>query len=128
LGKTLATAPSRDGNDVLIVDVNKGSLDNLGREFHGSCLEGDEAGLAALQSGNCEGDLTHRSNAARCSQPVGDAAAKTLVQVPRVMARLNDPQRNEIVRQLAIETVSPASVAAELFRRRLKDGNGGPYP
>jgi trk system potassium uptake protein TrkA len=47
-------------------------------------------------------------------------AAKTLFQAPRVMARVNDPRRSEMSRQLGIETVCPASLAAEVFCKSLE--------
>jgi trk system potassium uptake protein TrkA len=129
LGKTLARALSHDGNDVVVVDIRRGSLDDLGREFRGSRVEGDGADLAVLR----EAEIGEAAAVIAVTQHdavnlMVTQAAKTLFNVPRVMARLNDPQRNEIFSQLGIETVSPAFVAADLFRRRLKDGNRGPYP
>jgi trk system potassium uptake protein TrkA len=121
LGKTLTTALSQDGYDVVIVDINKGPLDDLGREFRGSRVEGDGADLAVLRKAEIAKATVlmavtqHDSVNLMVTQ-----AAKTLFQVPRVMARVNDPRRSEMFRQLGIETVCPASLAAEVFCKILE--------
>jgi trk system potassium uptake protein TrkA len=121
LGRTLATALSQDGNKVVIVDINKGPLEELGRDFRGSRLEGDGADLAVLRKADIAKAaaviaVTHHD----AINLMVTQAAKTLFQVPRVMARVNDPQRDAIFRELGIETVCPASITAEMFSKALE--------
>jgi trk system potassium uptake protein TrkA len=127
LGKTLAASLSQDGNDIVIVDTDKGALDDLGRKFRGSRVEGDGTDFAVLQAaGIAEAALVIAVTQDDAINLMVTQAAKTLFKVPRVMARLNDPQRNELFSQFGIETISPASLAADLFRKRFKEGNAAP--
>jgi trk system potassium uptake protein TrkA len=45
--------------------------------------------------------------------------ARKVFHVPRVMARVFDPKREEIYRDLGIETVCPTSIAGDIFLESL---------
>ncbi len=51
--------------------------------------------------------------------------AATVFKVPRVMARVADPAREQAYHHLSIETVSPAALAGDLFVARLEQAREG---
>jgi len=51
--------------------------------------------------------------------------AKKIFHVPHVLARVFDPRREQVFDQLGIETISPTSVAAEMFLMAVASGHEG---
>ena len=48
--------------------------------------------------------------------------ASRIFNVPRVIARVEDPRKEEIYSSLGIETICPASLAGNTFMETLKSG------
>jgi trk system potassium uptake protein TrkA len=122
LGAYLASQLSQDGHSVVVVDVDESSFASLTAGFSGFRLEGDATELAVLRQAKT--DKADRLIAVTPHDNVNLAVAqigKTIFQVPRVVARVSDPQREAIFRDLGIHTVCPLSLAASQLLGRFAD-------
>lgn len=116
LGTLLANQLSRGGHSVVVLDRNPEVFRDLSPDFSGFHVEGDVTHLAVLKEVKLEkADVliatTHEDNV---NLMVAQIALK-MFRVPRVLARVFDPKREQVYVQLGIETICPTSVAAHLF-------------
>jgi trk system potassium uptake protein TrkA len=116
----LAVDLSTDGYSVVVLDTNEDSLKNLGSDFRGSRVKGDGTDLAVLQKVK----IANASAVVAVTQEdavnlMVSQAAKSLFQVRRVAARVNDLRREVLFQQFGIDNVCPESKAAESFREVL---------
>lgn len=123
LGSQLANSLSRDGNSVVMIDKNEESFKNLSADFSGFRINGDVTQMSVLKEAKLnKADLfiatTHEDNV---NLMVAQVAQK-IFTVPHVLARVFDPGREEVYAQLGIETISPSSLAAEMFLRAIAKG------
>jgi trk system potassium uptake protein len=114
LGSYLAERLSQGRQRVMVIDTDADALGRLSLEYSGFQLEGDASELAVLTEANvAEADVlivtTHRQNT---NLLVGQIAKK-LLGVPRVIARVSDIRREDIYRQLGIDTVCAVSMLGD---------------
>jgi trk system potassium uptake protein TrkA len=118
LGAHVAGQLSRLGHSVVVVDADEASFGSLSHEFSGFRLEGDATELAVLRQAKAE--RADRLIAVTSDDNVNLAVAQTakvVFRVPHVVARVSDPQREEIFRVMGVHTVCPLSLAeGELLR------------
>ncbi|MBE9211891.1 TrkA family potassium uptake protein [Plectonema cf. radiosum LEGE 06105] len=116
LGSILGTQLSDQGNSVVVIDLNESAFESLGGEFSGFKIVGDATELAVLR--------TAKAGKADCLLAVTDSdninimvaqIAKKLFEIPTVLARVFDPNREAIYRDFGIETISPTQLSAEAF-------------
>jgi trk system potassium uptake protein TrkA len=116
LGSILASQLSGEGNSVVVIDRHESTFDSLGGEFSGFQIVGDATELAVLRSA--------KADKADCLLAVTDSdninimvaqIAKKLFEVPTVLARVFDPNREVIYREFGIETISPTQLSADAF-------------
>ena len=116
LGSILASKLSAEGNSVVVIDLDESNFDNLGGEFSGFQIVGDATELAVLR--------TAKADKADCLLAVTDSdninimvaqIGKKLFELPTVLARVFDPNREAIYRDFGIETISPTQLSAEAF-------------
>jgi trk system potassium uptake protein TrkA len=115
LGSHLANRLSRTGHSVVVIDKDGGAFDQLTAEFGGFHIEGNATEFAVLKQAKIDkADVviaaTHDDNLNMMVAQI----AKKLFDIGKVMARVLDPTREEIYRELGIETVCPTVIAAEL--------------
>jgi trk system potassium uptake protein TrkA len=118
LGAFLASRLSSEGNAVVVIDRNPSTFEELSPEFSGFRIEADATHLSALKQAKLDrADVliatTHDDNVNLMVAQI----AKKVYAVPNVLARVFDPKREEVYRMLGIKTISPTSVAADLFLR-----------
>jgi trk system potassium uptake protein TrkA len=120
VGSELAMLLSREGNEVAVIDKDRRALQRLAMDWGGKGVVGfgfdrdalEEAGiagaeaLAAVTNGDNSNILTAR-------------IAKETYQVPNVVARIYDPRRAVIYRQLGIATVATVTWTVDQVVRRL---------
>ncbi len=116
LGSLVASRLSKEGHSVVVIDVDELAFDNLSAEFSGFQLEGDATELAMLRQAKIDkADVfiacTHDDNV---NLMVAQIAGK-IFSVRRVLARVFDPQREEVYSRLGIETICPTCVGAAMF-------------
>lgn len=116
LGSHLANQLSRVGHSVVVIDKNEDTFNELSPAFSGFRVLGDTTQMTVLKAAKLkQADVlfaaTHEDNVNLMVAQV----ARKLFNVPRVLARVFDPRREQVYDQLGIETICPTSVAAEMF-------------
>jgi trk system potassium uptake protein TrkA len=122
LGSTLASHLSSQGHSVVIIDTKETAFQKLSTEFSGFQIVGDAAELSLLKSAkvekaNCLLAVTNQDNTNLMVAQV----AKTVFNVPTVLARVFDPNREGIYQEFGIETISPTKLSVEAFLQILKN-------
>ena len=122
LGVHMANQLSQEGHSVVVVDTDPAKFQNLSAEFSGFRLEGDAAELAVLQQAKAGSAdrliaVTREDNVNLAIAQIG----KVVFRVSVVVARVNDPQREAIFRELGISTVCPMLLASDDMRRRFAE-------
>lgn len=120
LGSILASRLSSQGNSVVVIDTQESAFSNLDSEFSGFQITGDASELSILRSAkvgqsDCLLTVTNRDNINLMVAQV----ARTVFEVPRVLARVFDPAREGIYRNFGIATISPTQLSADAFMENL---------
>jgi trk system potassium uptake protein TrkA len=120
VGTHLARVMSAEGHDVVVVDRNPDSFKRLGREFGGRTVTGvgfdrDVLREAGVERADAFAAVTNGDN----SNYIAASVARDVFRVPQVVARIYDPQREAIYRELGIRTISSTSWAVNTIKRIL---------
>ncbi len=128
VGSELAKLLSGEGHDVVVIDKNPASLERLGDSFNGLTLLGGGFDLNLLKQGGIEkcdafcavtnGDNTNLI----CAQ-----AAKKIFKVPKVFARIYDPQRAQIYAALGLDIISGTILFASMLRDKIIESRFSSY-
>jgi trk system potassium uptake protein len=125
VGSQLATSLSGDGHSVVVIDKNPLAFKRLGDDFSGRTAQGivfdrqvlEDAGIRQAQAFVA---VTSGDN----SNVVCARTAKDRFGVPRVVARIYDPDRASIYERLGLTTIASARWTAEaVMQSLLPDGD-----
>ncbi|MFN8594589.1 MAG: NAD-binding protein [Anaerolineae bacterium] len=119
VGAELAQSLSED-HEVTIVDEQIDSFDRLGASFRGRtvvgvCFDRDVLIRAGIESADALAAVTSSDNANALTARI----ARDRFNVPRVIARIYDPQRRALYDKLGLQTISSASWGATQIERLL---------
>lgn len=122
VGGDLANALADDGHDVTVLDKSAKALEVLGSTFNGTSQKGiayDVGDLeeAGIQVADVFVAVTDSDNANLMAVEV----AKRVFAVPRAVARLDDPTREEAYRALDVEYVAGAKLVARVIYEGIVD-------
>jgi trk system potassium uptake protein TrkA len=122
VGSTLALMLDSEGHEVCIIDKDASSFRRLGEEFGGRALAGNGISVDILNDAGIEHAaaflaVTNGDN----SNIMAAQIAKIIYGVPRVMARIYDPLRAEVYREVGIETLCITTLGSGIFHDRLLD-------
>ncbi len=123
LGAEIAEQLSHDAdNDVVVIDVNRLAFDQLGTSFNGETLAGDCTDRDVLeQAGIQRADgliaVTRSDNANLMAVEV----ATHLYDVPSTIARLFNPDREDVYRKLGVRYVSSTNTIAKQFLNEFRE-------
>jgi trk system potassium uptake protein len=123
LGAEIAERLSVDSEtDVVVTDIDPLAFDRLGSAFNGETVVGDCTDRDVLeQAGIQRADgliaVTRFDNANLMSVEI----ATHLYDVPRTIARLFNPEREEVYRKLGVRYVSSTSMIAKLFLNEFRE-------
>lgn len=125
VGSRLANMLSENGNNVCVIDKRADAFDNLGRMFNGSTVQGigfDELTLTKAGIEDCDvvAAVTESDNA---NLMVTEVASR-LFEVPRVIARLYNPDHERAYMQLGIDYVCGTTLVAEEAFGKVVSGHG----
>jgi trk system potassium uptake protein TrkA len=128
VGSELAKLLSHEGHDVVVIDKNQASLDRLGNSFNGVSLVGNGFDINLLkQAGIEKADafcvVTNGDNTNLISAQV----AKKIFKVPKVIARVYDPQRAHIYRALGLDILSGTVLFASMLRDKIVESRFTSY-
>jgi len=121
LGSYLANKLSHDGHSVVVIDNDESAFNALSSEYSGFRVEGDVTEFAVLKEVKPDkADVVIATTREDNVNLMVAQIARRIFRVPRVMARVFDPKREEIYRDLGVETISPTSIAGDEFLKALK--------
>lgn len=124
LGSNLATELSNLGHNVCIIDRDGDRLNNLGSGFNGQRIKGIE-----FDSDNLTNGGIRQANALLAVTSDDNInitvalVAKEIYHVPKIIARVNDPNREYIYQKLNLETISPVQLGVEILINQLTARN-----
>ncbi len=127
LGAEIAEQLSEDSDvDVVVLDTDPLAFDRLGTGFNGEELVGDCTDRDTLEkAGIARADgliaVTRSDNANLMAVEI----ATHLYDVPRTIARLFNPEREDVYRKLGVRYVSSTNLIAKLFLNEFREEN---YP
>lgn len=126
LGSSLANRLSRDGHDVIVIDPDERAFDHLSAEFSGFRVEGDATELAVLREAKIDrADLVIAATSAdNANLMIAQVAAKVF-RVPQVLARVEDPKREEVYNALGVGTICPTTTAADVMLLSIEPAERG---
>lgn len=128
VGSELAKLLSNEGHDVVVIDKNQAAFDRMGESFNGVTLSGNGFDLALLkQAGVEKADafcaVTNGDNTNLISAQV----AKKIFHVPKVIARVYDPQRAHIYAALGLDIISGTILFAAMLRDKIIESRFSSY-
>jgi trk system potassium uptake protein TrkA len=116
LGSYLANKLSRDGHSVVVIDIDKSKFENLSSEYSGFQIEGDATEMAVLTQAKVDqADALIAATRLDAVNLMIAQVAKKILHVPKVVARVFDPSRGSLYRELGVETVCPTVIAGNAF-------------
>lgn len=115
LGSFLANRLSNEGNSVVVIDSNPAAFDTLtADQFSGFRVEGDATELAILKQAKLDkADVVVGATQDENVNIMAAQVAKKRFNVPKVIARILDPNKEDFCRKLGIECICPTLIAAE---------------
>ena len=121
VGSRLAMTLQRQGHTVSVVDSDADSFHKLDGQFHGYTTVGvpiDDQVLrsAGIESCDALAAVTPDDNT---NIMVGQMAQR-LYRVPRVVARIVDPSREDVFSQFSLPTVCPTNLSVEAISQALQ--------
>jgi trk system potassium uptake protein TrkA len=120
VGEQLARLLVDDGHQVVVIDYDDGALARLGPNFKGQRISGVGFDRGVLMKAGIEqADAFAAASSSDNANIVAARIAHNIFHVPRVVARLFDPQRAEIYRRLGMLTISSTTWGAERLRELL---------
>lgn len=120
VGALLATNLAGKGHEITVIDLDPEAFDRLPPAFNGRTVLGSGTDQDVQRRAGTE----HTDAFVACTP--GDnrniaacQIAREIFNVPKVVARINDPLREKVFRDLGLETVCPTLLGAELVRDAL---------
>ncbi|MDD5129995.1 MAG: TrkA family potassium uptake protein [Candidatus Omnitrophica bacterium] len=128
VGSELAKLLSGEGHDVVVIDKAQNALNRLGNTFNGLTMVGNGFDLALLKQVGIE------KADAFCAVTDGDntnlisaQVAKKIFSVPKVLARVYDPQRAHIYAALGLDIISGTMLFSAMLRDKIIESRFSSY-
>jgi len=128
VGSELAKLLSGEGHDVVVIDKSRESFSRLGDSFNGMTMVGNGFDLALLRQVGIE------KADAFCAVANGDntnlisaQVAKKIFRVPKVFARIYDPQRAHIYAALGLDIISGTMLFSAMLRDKIIESRFSSY-
>lgn len=128
VGSELAKLLSAEGHNVVVIDKNRESFDRLGKSFNGITLLGNGFNLELLREVGIKGAdafcaVTNGDN----TNLIAAQVAKKIFGVPKVIARVYDPQRAHIYAALGLDIISGTILFAAMLRDKIIESRFSSY-
>ena len=123
VGSSLAARLSEEGHDVTILDTRADAFRRLPSNFKGKKHIGngiDQDVLARIGVGEADAFIAVTQGDNR--NVLATQVAKHIFGVPRTLCRIYDPIREEMYRELGLETISPTVMGANVLHGLLSEG------
>ncbi|MEO7203147.1 MAG: TrkA family potassium uptake protein [Candidatus Tumulicola sp.] len=117
VGSALAKYLDLDGHEVNVVDEDPSAFKRLGPKFKGHVMVGTGIDYDVLKrAGAATADgfvaVTNGDN----RNIMAALIAQRMFKIKRIVARIYDPARGQMYRELGVQTVCPTTVGAKLIR------------
>ncbi len=126
LGARVASILDASGHSVTVLDINSASFRRLPDTFRGTRAVGNGMDTGVLErAGISSADAFMAVTQGDNRNYFASQLARELYHVPRVLCRIYDPVREEIFRDLGLETYSPTSSGSRVMVEMLLGGKQG---
>lgn len=120
LGASIANELSNRNKDVTIIDISKDNFRKLSRSFEGLSLEGNGTDFevlkeAQIQSSDVVLAVTDNDNVNIMVAQI----ARLVFGIEKVIARLYDPEKQCVYKDLGVKTILPSLLSVEQVDRIL---------
>lgn len=120
VGSRLATMLDEEGHDVVVLDVKADAFRRLSDDFRGKKHVGNGIDMEILERiGTGDADAFIAVTQGDNRNVMATQMAKHIFNVPRSLCRIYDPIREEMYREIGLETISPTVVGADMLHDRL---------
>ena len=121
VGSELAAILDREGHQVTVLDIDPDSFSQLPSDFRGSVVVGNGIDSDVLRRvGVAAADAFVAVTPGDNRNVMAAQMAKHLFGVRKVVCRIFDPIREEMYRNLGMETIGPTRVVAGLLKEALE--------
>ena len=127
VGSALAKLLDADGHEIIVVDENPAAFKRLGQKFKGHVVVGtgiDYDVLKRAGAASADGFVSCTDGDNR--NIMAALIAQRMFKIKRIVARIYDPPRGQMYRELGIQTVVPTTVGAKLIRDTLMEAPWDP--
>ncbi|HEY3675803.1 MAG TPA: TrkA family potassium uptake protein [Candidatus Tumulicola sp.] len=117
VGSALAKYLDADGHEVIVVDEDPSAFKRLGPKFKGHVMVGtgiDYDVLKRAGAATADGFIAVTNGDNR--NIMAALIAQRMFKIKRIVARIYDPARGQMYRELGVQTVCPTTVGAKLIR------------
>ncbi len=120
VGSTLAKLLVADHHDVTVVDESPAAFKRLGSRFPGHVEVGTGIDFDVLKRAGAEqADAFVTVTDGDNRNIMAALIAQRMFHIKRIVARIYDPPRGELYRELGIETFCPTTIGAQIIHDRL---------
>lgn len=120
VGSVLALTLSEEGHDVSVIDNRPGVFDRLGSTFNGTTHEGLGYDVRVLREAGIEfADAFVAATDSDNANAMAVQVAKRVFGVPKTIARLDDPAREDAYRALDVQFVSGAKLTSNVIHEQI---------
>ena len=128
VGSRFAEILSKDGHDVVIVDNDKNAFKALNHDFNGITVIGvpidqDVLKQAGIENADAFAAVTPDDNVNIMACQV----AKEIFKVPRVIARIYNPEREHVFHQFGLDTICPTNLTVDVIRSKIIGESGSSH-
>jgi len=128
VGSELAKLLASEGHDVVVIDKNAASFERLGAAFNGLTMAGNGFDLNLLkQAGIGKADAFCAVTDGDNTNLISAQVAKKIFKVPKVIARVYDPQRAHIYAALGLDIISGTILFAAMLRDKIIESRFSSY-
>jgi trk system potassium uptake protein TrkA len=120
VGSDLALTLSEEGHDVSVIDNRPGVFDRLGSTFNGTTHEGLGYDVRVLRAAGIEyADASIAATTSHTANAMAVQVAERVFGVPKTIARLDDPAREEAYRALGVQFVPGAKLTSKVIHEQI---------
>ncbi len=124
VGSQLAKVLTLEGHEVAVIDKNEAAFERLNPRFPGLKVIGIGFDIDVLEeAGTDRADAFVSVTNGDNSNVLGARIAKNRFRVPKVIARIYDPVREELYRRMGVQTISSTSWAANKVKDMVLHGD-----
>lgn len=120
VGSDLAITLAEEGHDVSVIDNRPGVFDRLGSTFNGTTHEGLGYDVRVLREAGIElADAFVAATDSDNANAMAVQVAQRVFGVPKTIARLDDPAREEAYRALDVQFVPGAKLTSKVIHEQI---------